>query len=96
MSSIPADPDHEISLNGYQQSVLEVRATVAVTLAHKAVPLSAVLELVPGAMIQFDKNCDEPLVLEVGGHPIATGEAVKVEDKFGLRIRGFEIAEEED
>ncbi len=94
MSSVPAS--HEVPLNGYQQSVLEVRATVAVTLAHKSVPLSAVLELVPGAMIQFDKNCDEPLVLEVGGHPIATGEAVKVEDKFGLRIRGFEIAPEDD
>lgn len=84
------------NLNGYQQGVLEVRAPVAVTLAHKMVPLQLVLDLVPGAMIQFDKNCDAPLVLEVGGHPIATGEAVKVEDKFGLRIRSFDVPSEDD
>lgn len=80
---------------GYQREVLEVRAPVAVLLAHKPVPLSMVLDLVPGVMIQFNKNCDSPLVLEVGGQPIATGEAVKVEDKFGLRIRSFEVTEED-
>ena len=85
-----------IDLSGYQKSVLTVRAPVSVILAHKSVPLGLVLDLVPGAMIQFDKNCDAPLVLEVGGHPIATGEAVKVEDKFGLRIRSFEVLAEED
>ena len=79
----------------YQREVLSVRAPVAVLLAHKPVPLSVVLDLVPGAMIQFNKNCDAPLILEVGGQPIAIGEAVKVDDKFGLRIRSFEVEEEE-
>lgn len=81
---------------GYQREVLAIRAPVAVTLAKKSIPLSAVLDLVPGAMLQFDKNCDEPLVLEVGGHAIALGEAVKVDDKFGLRIRSFEIQAEDN
>ncbi|WP_164103980.1 FliM/FliN family flagellar motor C-terminal domain-containing protein [Candidatus Laterigemmans baculatus] len=80
---------------GYQREVLAIRAPVAVTLAQKPVPLSVVLDLVPGAMLQFDKNCDEPLVLEVGGHAIAYGEAVKVDDKFGLRIRSFDVAKED-
>jgi flagellar motor switch protein FliN/FliY len=81
--------------NGYQREVLGVRTSVAVLLAHKAVPLSLILDLVPGAMIQFNKNCDAPLVLEVGGHPLAVGEAVKVEDKFGLRVRTFNVTEED-
>lgn len=81
--------------SGYQRKVLGIRAPVAVTLAQKPIPLSAVLDLVPGAMLQFDKNCDEPLVLEVGGHAIAFGEAVKVDDKFGLRIRSFKLAKED-
>jgi len=84
-----------VETTGYQREVLEVRAPVAVLLAHKSVPLSQVLELVPGAMIQFTKNCDSPLVLEVGGQPLATGEAVKVDDKFGLRIRSFDLTEED-
>lgn len=85
--------DHE-TINGYQREVLGVRAPVSVTLAHKSVPLSMVLDLVPGAMIQFSKSCDAPLVLAVGGHPIALGEAVKVDDKFGLRIRTFDLSED--
>jgi flagellar motor switch protein FliN/FliY len=80
-------------MSGFQKGVLGVRAPVAVVLASQPIPLSTILDLVPGAMIQFDKNCDEPLVLEVGGQPIATGEAVKVDDKFGLRVRGFSVPE---
>lgn len=79
--------------NDYQQSVLSVRAPVSVTLASKKVRLDTILGLGPGAMLTFDKNCDEPLTLEVGGYPIATGEAVKVGDKFGLRIRSFDKAD---
>ncbi len=82
-------------INGYQREVLCVRAPVSVTLAQKSVPLSMVLDLVPGAMIQFSKSCDAPLVLSVGGHPLALGEAVKVDDKFGLRIRTFDLSEED-
>ena len=37
-------------------------------------------------MIQFDKSCEEMLELSVGDHPMASGGAVKVGDKFGLRI----------
>lgn len=79
------------TLSGYQKEVLAVRCPVAVVLASRSIPLSTIIDLVPGAMIQFEKNCEEPLVLEVGGHPLATGEAVKVEDKFGLRVRGFDV-----
>lgn len=78
---------------GFQQSVLSVPAPVSVTLASKRVRLDTILDLGPGAVVMFDKNCDEPLTLEVGGYPIATGEAVKVGDKFGLRIRSFEKAD---
>ncbi len=71
----------------YRERVLNLKAPVSVTLARKRVPLNGVLDIVPGTMLMFDKTCDELLELEVGGHPIATGEAVKVGDKFGLRIR---------
>jgi flagellar motor switch protein FliM len=42
--------------------------------------------LVPGAILQFEKMCDETLSLEVGDHRVAEGETVKVGDKFGLRV----------
>lgn len=70
----------------YARSLLHIKVPVMVTLADKRQSLSRILELGPGAIIQFDKSCEDPLCLEVGGQPVAQGEAVKVGEKFGLRI----------
>lgn len=71
----------------YSKSVLSIETPVSVTLARKMIPLSRIVELVPGSMLTFDAHCDEPLMLEAGGKVIATGETVKIGDKFGLRVR---------
>jgi len=44
------------------------------------------MELAPGAILQFDKSCEQMLEVHIGGRAVALGEAVKVGDKFGLRI----------
>ena len=73
-------------LPSYSRSLLRIRVPVTVTLAAKRQPVSRIVELGQGSIIQFEKPCDETLDLQVGGHTIAAGEAVKVGDKFGLRI----------
>ena len=74
-------------LKPYCESVLRVSVPVVVSLASKRMPVEQILDLVPGIMIQFDKPCDSPMTVEVGGVPIAEGEIVKIGDKFGVRIR---------
>jgi flagellar motor switch/type III secretory pathway protein FliN len=74
------------SLPPYTRSLLRIQVPVVVTLAEKRQPLGRIIELSPGAILQFDKSCEEMLELFVGDRPIACGEAVKVGDKFGLRI----------
>ena len=71
----------------YTRTVLSIQTPVCVTLARKSVSLEDIVNLVPGAMLTFDAHCDQPLTLEAGGSPIATGETVKIGDKFGIRIR---------
>jgi flagellar motor switch protein FliN/FliY len=71
----------------YSRAVLAIKTPVSVTLARKKVSLERIVNLVPGSMLTFDSHCDEPLTLEAGGKPIATGETVKIGDKFGLRVR---------
>ena len=71
----------------HTQAVLSIKTPVSVTLARKRVSLDRIVNLVPGAMLSFEAHCDEPLTLEAGGKPIATGETVKIGDKFGLRVR---------
>jgi flagellar motor switch/type III secretory pathway protein FliN len=45
-----------------------------------------VLNIGPGSIIQFEKNCEQPLTLCVGNQPVAQGEAVKVGEKFGIKL----------
>jgi flagellar motor switch protein FliN len=75
----------------YIRSLLKVQVRVRVTLAATKQPLQRILELSPGAILQFNKACDEPLTLEVGERPVAVGEAVKVGDKFGLWIKSISL-----
>ncbi|HEV2972717.1 MAG TPA: FliM/FliN family flagellar motor switch protein [Pirellulales bacterium] len=73
-------------LSSYTRSLLHIQVPVVVTLAAKKQPVGQIIELGPGSIIHFAKSCEEMLDLSVGGHRVAQGEAVKVGDKFGLRI----------
>ncbi len=90
-------PDRGTSLSDlpvYSRSLLHVKVPVVVTLAKKRQPVCRIVELGPGCIIQFDKSCEDMLDLNLGGRMIANGEAVKVGDKFGLRITNIVLPEE--
>jgi flagellar motor switch/type III secretory pathway protein FliN len=95
---VPAAPPRGAPLRRelplYTRSLLRVRVPVVVTLAEKRQPLGHVIELSPGAIIQFEKSCEEMLELSVNNRSVAVGEAVKVGDKFGLRITAITLPEE--
>ena len=80
----------------YQEGVLNIRATVSVTLARKKISVQDIVNLVPGSMLNFDIHCDQPLQLEVAGTPIGSGETVKIGDKFGLRVREIGSPKDDD
>ncbi len=81
-------------LPAYTRSLLKVRVPVVVTLANKRQPLGRIVELGPGSIIQFEKSCEEMLDMDVGDCHVASGEAVKVGDKFGLRITSMVLPKE--
>jgi len=90
-SRAAAGEDYELAqrlaqLPPYARSLLRIEVPVVVTLATTRQPVSRVMELAPGAILHFDKPCDDPLSLAVGTHEVAVGETVKVGDKFGLRL----------
>lgn len=88
--------DHaEDAIEQHQDAVLRIRTVVTVTLAEKRESLRTIVGLVPGSMLTFDTHCDRPLEMRVGGHPIATGETVKIGDKFGLRIRTIGVKKDD-
>jgi flagellar motor switch protein FliN/FliY len=78
----------------HMRSFLKIEVPLSVQLAHQKQTVQDILSLVPGAIIKFDKSCDEMLDLMVGDQPIAEGEVVKIGDKFGLRIRSMTMPQE--
>ena len=99
-STPPSAPDAEdiaeriAALPSYTRSLLRIKVPVRVTLATTSQPVSRILDLGPGTILHFNKPYDEPLVLSVGRCDVALGEAVKVGDKFGLRLTSMVMPEE--
>jgi len=69
------------------QRILRMQVPVIVKLAERRLPVSEVMRLGVGAIIEFIKSSEEPLELMINNKVIAIGEAVKVGENFGLRIR---------
>ena len=74
------------SLPAYVRSLLRIGVPISVQLASVKRPVSRILNIGPGSIIQFERNCEQPLTLSVGNRVVAEGDAVKVGDKFGIRI----------
>jgi flagellar motor switch protein FliN len=70
----------------YWKSLLKIEVPVSVTLASRSMPVGKIINITPGMMIQFEKNCEMPMTVEVDDHPIAECEVVKVGDRFGVKV----------
>ncbi len=66
--------------------VKKLPVQVIVRLAEKKMPVSQLVDLAPGSLLMFDKSCDELLDLYVNNQLLCRGEAVKIGEKFGLKI----------
>ena len=66
--------------------LLDIPLEVTVELGRARVPLGTLLQLGSGSVVELGKAAGEPLDVLVNGKPIARGEAVMVNDKFGVRL----------
>jgi flagellar motor switch protein FliN/FliY len=67
-------------------AVLEVDLPLVVRFGRAVMPLRAVAELSPGAVVDMGRSPDEPVELLVGDRLIARGEVVIVGGNYGVRI----------
>ena len=68
------------------KTILKLRVPLTVRLGRRELPLNEVLELAPGALIELPQRADGALTLQAGNRAIGTGSAVKVGERFGLRV----------
>ena len=66
--------------------LLDVPLEVTVQLGRTRLTIQDLLALSPGSVIELDKVAGEPLDIVINDRLISRGEAVVVNDKFGIRI----------
>ena len=66
--------------------LLDVPLQVTVELGRTKMRIGDLLRLAKGSVVELDKLAGEPLDLRVNGQLVARGEAVIVNDKFGVRL----------
>lgn len=59
---------------------------VIVELGRRRLKLGEVMNMLPGTIIDLEKDADHELELLVNNQVVATGTAVKVGENFGLRL----------
>jgi flagellar motor switch protein FliN/FliY len=70
-------------------AILQLKVPLIVSIAARRAAVDEVLALGPGAILELSKSADEPLDVLVNNKHIATGTAVKVGEKFGIRVNAI-------
>ncbi len=66
--------------------LLDIPLQITVELGRTRMSLQEVLQLGQGSVVELDKLAGEPLEILVNERPVARGEVVVVNEKFGVRI----------
>ena len=66
--------------------LLDIPLEVTVEIGRTRLAIRELLELGPGSVVELAKLAGEHLDVLINGKPIARGEAVMVNDRFGVRL----------
>jgi len=86
------NPQQTASANGHDglardmEFLYDVPLQVSVEVGRARILLKDLLQMGEGYVVELDKLAGEPLDLYVNARLIARGEAVKVGDKFGIKL----------
>lgn len=64
----------------------DVPLEITVELGRTKLPISELLKLGPSSVLELNKSSDAPLEVRANGVLIAKGEAVVINDRFGIRL----------
>ncbi len=86
MNQTPAEADGRGRGMKNIDFILDIPLEVTVRLGRARLPISDLLEMGAGSVIELDRVAGEPLEVLVNNKLVARGEAVVVNDKFGVRL----------
>jgi len=71
---------------GNMDMILDIPLAVSVELGRARMMVKDLLQLSQGAVVELEKLAGEPMEILVNGRLIARGEAVVVNEKFGVKL----------
>src|SRR5262245_65784046 len=83
---MPTSADSPIESENALDRLRKVPVRIIVKLAEKKIELGQLLAIGPGAIITFEKSCEDLLDLYVNNRLYCRGEAEKIGEKFGIKI----------
>ena len=78
--------DGEVRQSPNLDFILDIPLEISVELGRAKIPISDLLQLGQGSVIELTKMTGEPLEILVNQKLVARGEVVVVNDKFGVRL----------
>lgn len=87
------EPTAAAPLDRRRRLLLPMPVVVSVRLADKKIEMGTLLGIAPGTLITFNKSCEDLLDMYVNNQRYCRGEAVKIGERFGLKIN--EVGTEE-
>jgi flagellar motor switch protein FliN/FliY len=82
---VSADPKHAAE-GGALDLLMHVPLRVTAELGSRQMPVSELLKLGMGSVVELDRLATDPVDVLVGEKLIARGEIVAVDENFGVRI----------
>jgi flagellar motor switch protein FliN len=77
------------------EALYDVPVQVSVVLGSTKMPLSSILKLGKGAVIELERTVGEPIDVYVNNKIVAKGEIVIVEDKIGVTLTEVIVGEKD-
>jgi flagellar motor switch protein FliN/FliY len=87
-------PGGRVPEDGNLDLVLDISLRAVARLGEVEMPISEILKLGPGSVIEINRLVEDPIDLLVNDKLVARGEVVTIDEKFALRVT--EIISRED
>ena len=85
-SSDPQTIGELLGLDTDVEAVLDVEVEITAVLGTAMMPISQILKLGRGAVVELNQGVSEDIKIHANNRPVATGEVVVIEDKLGVNI----------
>lgn len=93
-SRVEMEQDPKKRMGRNLEFILDVALQVTVEVGRTRMTIQDLLRLGQGSVVELEKLAGEPLDIYINGKQVARGEAVIVNDKFGVRLTDIISPEE--